>query len=326
MAKSVLIVKLGYCETLVKEEGFVPSLGDVFRHTVLLHRYANDRVTWLTSASTIPLLKNNPYIHELLIYEENIADQLAGREFDEVICLEKAQTVCNLINTVKTKKRLGFGWDGERTEAHPLAQSTLDIANGKDPFVPIQALLYQMVGDYWRGEDYVLGYVPRLHPPYTVGFNFRVGNKWPTKAWPMKHWEKLERLCMNQGLTVSWQEGEKDIEQYMDWINAGQVIVTCDSLGMHLGLALKKKIVALFGPTPSNAIYLYNRGLIVRADWACSDAPCMQSKCDQGGLCMAEIKPESVFRIVLNLLGLNGHGNGNGQKKPAEKPAPAIVS
>ena len=95
MGKTVLIIKLGYCETLVKEEGFVPSLGDVFRHTVLLNRYRNDRVTWLTTASAVPLLRGNPLIHELLVYEENIADLLKGREFDEVVNFEKA-SVCLL--------------------------------------------------------------------------------------------------------------------------------------------------------------------------------------------------------------------------------------
>jgi hypothetical protein len=67
--RTVLIIKLGYCETLVQEDGFVPSLGDVFRHTVLLHHYADYQVTWLTSSSAAPLLENNPHIHELLIFD-----------------------------------------------------------------------------------------------------------------------------------------------------------------------------------------------------------------------------------------------------------------
>ena len=308
MAKSILIIKLGYCETLVKEEGFVPSLGDVFRHTVLLHRYRNDRVAWLTSASAAPLLRNNPCIQELLLYEENIAARLAGREFDEVINLEKASVICKLAKSVKAKKRYGFGRNGDQVEAHPLAQSALNIANGMNPFLPIQALLYQIVGDYWRGEDYLLGYMPRPSADYDVGFNYRVGSKWPTKAWPMSHWKTLEKHCRDAGLAVSWQEGERNIEQYMDWISGGRMIVTCDSLGMHLGLALQKKVVALFGSTPSEQIYMYGRGVIVRSDWACPRAPCMLSECPCGNVCMSEIKPESIFRIVQNLLGHGGVG------------------
>ncbi len=302
MTKKVLIIKLGYCETLVNEQGFVPSLGDVFRHTVLLHRYERDHVTWLTSESAIPLLQGNPQIAELLSYKPDTIVDLIGREFDELLCFEKAPTICNLAKTIRAKKRFGFFWNGKQVGAHPLAQSTLAIANGKDHFLPIQALLYQMVRDYWQGEDYVLGYQPKPRPAFDVGLNFRVGSKWPTKAWPMRHWETLETLCLREGLSVGWQEGESDMEHYMDWINASRVVVTCDSLGMHLGLALKKKVIALFGPTPSDNIYMYGRGIILRANWACLSAPCMKPECPgQGTSCMADIQPDMVFRGVMNL-------------------------
>ena len=301
--KTVLIVKLGYCETLVNEDGFVPSLGDVFRHTVILHRYAGDRVTWLTSESALPLLRSNPLIHELMIYERGIENFLAGREFDEIVNFEKARVLCDMARAVKARRRYGFGWGHGQVKAHRLAQPALDIANGKDHFLPIQALLYQMIGAYWNGEDYVLGYSPRSRPAYDVGFNFRVGSKWPTKAWPMRQWQILEILCREAGLTVSWQEGESELDSYMDWINAGRVIVTCDSLGMHLGLAMKKRVVALFGPTPADHIHMYGRGLIIRANWGCPRHPCMRQKCSEAGEnCMDAIRPETVMRVVRNMV------------------------
>jgi heptosyltransferase-2 len=303
MAREILIIKLGYCETLVNEQGFQPSLGDVFRHTVLLHRYAGDRVTWLTSRAAVPLLKGNSFIANLLTYEDLNPEELAAVDYDEIVCLEKAEVICTLAKGLRARRRFGFGWNGNKPSAHPLAQSALNIANGKDHFLPIQALLYQMVRDYWRGEDYILGYRPRPMPACDVGLNFRVGSKWPTKAWPMNHWSKLEALCKKAGLQVSWQEGEKDIEHYMDWINSCRLVVTCDSLGMHLGLALKKKVIALFGSTPSDSIYMYGRGVIIRANWACPLAPCMKSSCDCDTLCMREIEPETIFRAVANLLG-----------------------
>ncbi len=302
MSKRILIIKLGYCETLVNEEGFTPSLGDVFRHTVLLHKYACDRVTWLTTESAVPLLRNNPYIAELLTYNEQTVAQLLEREFDEVVCIEKLRTICELADSIKAKIHLGFGWTGRQFRIHPLAQSVADIAGGKDHFLPIQALLYQMVGEYWRGESYILGYKPRYHPPYDVGLNYRVGSKWPTKAWPISHWLKLERFLQQRHLTVSWQEGQSDLEHYIDWINAGRLIVTCDSLGMHLGLALNKQIVALFGPSPACGIYMYGRGEIIKACGACHEAPCMKEFCKKGNICMTDITPETVLKVALHLL------------------------
>ena len=302
MAKRVLIIKLGYCETLVNEEGFTPSLGDVFRHTVLLHHYAGDHVTWLTSKSAIPLLRNNPYIAELLIYNDATVRQLQVQEFDEVICIERLRTICQLADSIKATVHFGFGWDGRNFRIHPLSQSVVDIADGKDHFLPIQALLYQMVGAYWRGEGYVLGYKPRYRPSYDVGLNYRVGSKWPTKAWPISHWIRLENQLQRHGLTTSWQTGQNDMEQYIDWIHAGRMIITCDSLGMHLGLALDKKLVVLFGPSPSQGIYMYGRGEIVKAGGACGDAPCMKESCNKGAVCMADIMPEVVLKVALQLL------------------------
>jgi heptosyltransferase II len=167
--KKVLIIKLGYCETLVDEDGFVPSLGDVFRHTVLLHEYKKDDVTWLTSSSAAPLLKNNPYINRLMIYNEGTRNALIKKEFDELICLEKAGIICKLASEIKTKKRMGFSRNKNGLRPHSGAESALDIASGKDPFLPFQAVLFRMVNSYWNGEEYLLGYKPKSQKKFDVG-------------------------------------------------------------------------------------------------------------------------------------------------------------
>lgn len=302
MKRRVLIIKLGYCETLVNEQGFVPSLGDVFRHTVLLHRYTQDEVSWLTSESAVPLLRGNPYIAELLVYSDATEAWLKTRAFDEIICLEKAPPLCLLAAQIPAERRYGFYWDGQAAVAHPQAESTLAIANGRDHFLPIGALLYQMTDDHWNGEGYILGYQPRASALCDVGLNFRVGSKWPTKRWPDENWFLLEQLLTRRGFSVSWQQGESDLEEYMDWIAGHRVIVTCDSLGMHLGLALQKQVIALFGPTPSDSIYMQNSGVILKANWSCLEMPCMKAQCDKAGECMKSLLPSMVFRSVCNFL------------------------
>lgn len=49
----------------------------------------------------------------------------------------------------------------------------------------------------------------------------------------------------------------------MKWISSCDYIVTHDSLGLHLALAMKKPFIALFGPTSSHEIDLYNLGVSV---------------------------------------------------------------
>ncbi|HCJ65939.1 MAG TPA: glycosyl transferase, partial [Elusimicrobia bacterium] len=67
MAK-VLIIKLGYSETLDKEISVTSSLGDVLRTTIILNYFKNDVVTWLVDEKAYPLLEGNPYVKRILIF------------------------------------------------------------------------------------------------------------------------------------------------------------------------------------------------------------------------------------------------------------------
>jgi len=58
MAKEkVLIIKLGYSETLVGEISRKTSLGDVLRSTVLLPNFKDAAITWLVDEKAIALLR-----------------------------------------------------------------------------------------------------------------------------------------------------------------------------------------------------------------------------------------------------------------------------
>ena len=118
----------------------------------------------------------------------------------------------------------------------------------------------------------------------------------------MKRWKQLAKLCKDNGMSVSWQEGTDNLHDYIDWIESCRLILTCDSLGMHLGLALKKKVVAIFGPTHSEDIHMYGRGIILSAEWACPKSPCMSSECENNARCMTEIQPRTVVRTINNIL------------------------
>ncbi len=55
MAK-ILIIKLGYSETIDIEISRSTSLGDVLRTSVILYPFAGDHVTWLVDEAAYPLL------------------------------------------------------------------------------------------------------------------------------------------------------------------------------------------------------------------------------------------------------------------------------
>lgn len=65
---------------------------------------------------------------------------------------------------------------------------------------------------------------------------------------------------------------------FSSFVNLCDVIVTSDSLALHIGVALKKKIVAFFCPTSSTEIELYSRGAKILPKKGC--LCCYKPKCD----------------------------------------------
>lgn len=297
-----MIVKLGYSETLVGEISRKTSLGDVLRSTVLLHLYKNARVSWLVDEKATALLKGNPYIERILPYDLTSVLQLKAERFDTIINLEKVAGICAFSDSLTAWRRYGFRFDPESGSAlaYDGSQRVLEICYNPEGKVSNskywEDVLFEMVGSVWQGEGLILGYKPSSKVTHDIGFNFNVGDKWPIKAWPLEYWQKLEGLIGDR-YTVSWQQGLKSIEEYIEWISSVRLLVTNDSLGLHIAHALGKPIVALFGPTVSAEVYIKDGvKLLPEKDYDC--LPCMSTACVKGRSCMYDIRPETVAKAV----------------------------
>jgi heptosyltransferase-2 len=88
----------------------------------------------------------------------------------------------------------------------------------------------------------------------------------------------------------------------MDWINSGRLIVSNDSLGLHLGIALGKKVIGLFGPTPNKEVYFYGRGEAIIPDKHFDCLPCFNGNCQTGENCMGYISADRVHEEIKKLL------------------------
>src|SRR3990170_183959 len=308
MAKErVLIIKLGYSETLVGEISRKTSLGDVLRSTVLLPLYRDAYVTWLVDEKAIGLLKGNPLIGRIMPYDLTSVLQLKAESFDSIINLEKVAGVCALADSLKGWRRYGFRFDPESgtAKAYDGSQHVLELCmNEKEKLSNKkywEDFLFEMVGGKWQGEIPVIGYRPSSKVEFDIGFNFNVGDKWPVKAWPLEYWKELERLIGSK-YTISWQQGLKSIEEYIEWINSCRLIVTHDSLGLHIAHALDKRIIALFGPTLSSEVYVKN-GVKLLPEKPYDCLPCMSTSCIKERPCMYDIRPETVFTEIEKIAG-----------------------
>jgi heptosyltransferase-2 len=80
--------------------------------------------------------------------------------------------------------------------------------------------------------------------------------------------------------------------------NLADVVVSGDSLGMHVAIALRKYVVAWFGLSCAAEIDLHDRGVKIIRDLPC--APCWKKACDMphGPICVTEFKPEWIVEAV----------------------------
>jgi heptosyltransferase II len=118
----------------------------------------------------------------------------------------------------------------------------------------------------------------------------------------VQKWEQLAAALITAGFKVSWQAGFDDLYGYMEWIHSCALIITTDSLGLHLALALRKRVVGLFGPTDPKEIFFYNRGQYLISPAKCSHMPCYGEQCVlQGESCMDQIKTIEIIAKVKDL-------------------------
>ena len=83
-------------------------------------------------------------------------------------------------------------------------------------------------------------------------------------------------------------------------VNLCDLIITSDTLALHIATALGKKIVALFGPTSVNEIELYGKGIKLSSPDGCK---CYYRKyCSEETSCMEKITSDEVLKAISLLI------------------------
>ncbi len=303
--KRVLIIKTGFSEFLDRGISTTVSFGDVLMCTAILNLYKEDHVTWVTSFKGSPLLEENPYIDELMVFGSDALKKIGDNSYDVLINLEKDIGLCAYLSQIKAKRRYGFYFNEDEKDISTYHRSTRYLLSGQENHKKIRKssleILFEAIGKRWNKEGFVLGYKPKSKVIHDIGFNFEVGSKWPTKAWPQDKWEALEKL-LHKKYSISWQKGQKDIYRYIDWIHSCKIIVTSDSLGQILGQVLGKKVVSLFGSTNHKRMEGIPGISVIASTLKCPHRPCYLSICKHDKFCMDYIEPAKVAAKCEELL------------------------
>ena len=300
----ILIIKLGYSETLDLEIGKIQSLGDVLRTTPILSalkdKYPDSSITWLVAEGAYPLLHENKYLNRILIWDNFVPFQLLKERFDILINLEKIHGVCAIADMIDAWVKYGFRFDSQ-TGYYRAYEKGLNLLtyiqnkNGEKNSDYWQKVLIEMMGEKWSEQEYILGYKCKTAPIYDIGLNFKSGSKWLTKAMPMNKWKELESMLLRENYKISWQQGLNNLYEYIDWLNSCRCIITQDSLGLHIAIALKKKVIGIFGSTSFKEVYSYGRCQFILPQINCKYMPCYESDCKNDKFCMDYVDLNEVI-------------------------------
>jgi len=157
-----------------------------------------------------------------------------------------------------------------------------------------------------------------------IGLNTGAGDIFATKKWTEESYARLaNRLVNDLGAAVLLLGGPGEVERNRRIAAAAQcsvvptgsdnplrkfsgivgncdLLVTGDTLALHIAIGLRVPALVLLGPTCHQEIELYGRGAKIVSDFECS--PCYLSSCPKPTTCMDAMSVDAVFEAAAGLV------------------------
>ncbi len=155
--------------------------------------------------------------------------------------------------------------------------------------------------------------------PLLVGLNTGAGGRWQFKKWTLDGYRELiRRLISDLKCGVLLYGGPEEVErnhelaaispdvidtgtnnnvrEFFALVDLCDILVTGDTMALHVATALKKQVVCLFGPTSANEIDDYGRIQKIQPDLDC--LVCYKMECDFVPNCMESIRVDMVMDAI----------------------------
>lgn len=170
--------------------------------------------------------------------------------------------------------------------------------------------------EFWRRSGVKEGNI-------LIGLNTGAGKVFATKRWPVNYFIDLaKKLSTLPGVKLALLGGPLEVainKRILSSLNSSiidtgckngilefaslmqrcNLVVTSDTLAMHLAIAQGVAVLALFGPTAEQEVELYGRGIKLKSAVSCT--PCYKNECKTLE-CMSNITPKQVFEACSEIL------------------------
>jgi len=159
---------------------------------------------------------------------------------------------------------------------------------------------------------------------YIIMINTGAGNRFANKSWTLKNYKRLIKLllykthakilllggknevALNRHIELLFRERVYDVgsnntlREFASIIKHCNILISGDTLAMHLCIALDRYVIALFGSTCDQEIELYDKGAKFVSDIECR--PCYKKTCKKKDNCMSRISPETIFEEIKRVM------------------------
>jgi heptosyltransferase-2 len=157
-----------------------------------------------------------------------------------------------------------------------------------------------------------------------IGLNTGAGDVFATKKWTEEGYAKLAARLIEQlqaQVLLLGGPGEQErnarilraagaplvdtgtdnpIREFTGLVGNCDLMVTGDTLAMHIAIGLGIPVLVLLGATCHQEIELYGRGAKIISDFECS--PCYLRECPMEKTCMEAVTADQVFQVAAKLL------------------------
>jgi heptosyltransferase-2 len=106
--------------------------------------------------------------------------------------------------------------------------------------------------------------------------------------------ERNEQI--GEGFPVFQSPTDRGLRDGLVSVAACDLVVSGDSLGLHMGISQKKFMISWFGPTCAQEIELYGRGVKLKSPAPCS--PCWKRSCDQTEMCYDQVRVKDFIEAI----------------------------
>ncbi len=318
------------------------AVGDVILSTIVTKNlrlaYPDARIHYLTERPSLDVVKGNPYVDDVLVYDRKT---MSGLDLIRAVRRGRYDTVIDLFGNPRTalvtrlsgaERRVGFRFRGRayayNLPVEPRGNKVHNTQFNLDALAPLGIEVKDRRIHFAFGDEDLRFVESFLPPPFTPGslvVCINTGGGWYTKRWGLDRFAVLaDRLVeeFKAQIVLPWGPGQlPDVEEIQRRMSRSafippattlrqlgallsrcSIVVTNDSGPMHIAAAVGTPVLGIYGPTDPALQGPYGVPYLVVRNEELDCLGCNLTVCPIGHPCMLGLSVDTVMQGFRQLL------------------------